>query len=207
MRKVSSSNGGRSMVFRLLGLPLFLATLPVFAQEPPAPVPVSASAAPPVSTSGLPQLPVGTVVLLRLESPLSSKTATPGQVVSFTVARAVSSAGQEIVAAGVPVQGEVIHAAKARWGGKPGELVLAARRLQLPTGAVKLRSNLGVVGANTIYEALVLSSLTFGLGSFLSGGEIELPAGAFFAARTAEPIIPPVLVIPSPAPAPAVPSP
>lgn len=195
------------MVFRLLGLLLFLATLPALAQEPPVPVPVVASAAPPVSNTGPPQLPVGTVVLLRLETPLSSKTATPGQVVSFTVARAVSAAGQEIVAAGVPVQGEVIHAAKARWGGKPGELVLAARRMQLPTGAVKLRSNLGVVGANTIYEALVLSSLTFGLGSFLSGGEIELPAGAFFAARTAESIIPPAPVIPSPAPAPAVPSP
>jgi hypothetical protein len=177
------------MLNRLLGMVLLLAALPALAQEAPVP------------------LPTGTVVLLRLETALSSKTATPGQVVAFTVARAVSSAGQEIVAAGVPVQGEVIHAAKARWGGKPGELVLAARRMQLASGAVKLRSNLGVVGANTVYEALVLSSLTFGLGSFLSGGEIELPAGAFFAARTAEPIALPAAVIPLPAPAPAVPSP
>lgn len=196
---------GGEMHNRLLGVVLLLVSFPALAQEPPVPVP--AAAAPPASTSSPLQLPVGTVVLLRLETPLSSKTATPGQVVAFTVARAVSLAGQEVVAVGVPVQGEVVHAAAARWGGKPGELVLAARRLQLAAGAVKLRSNLGVVGANTVYEALVLSSLTFGLGSFLSGGEIELPAGAFFAARTAEPILPPTSVIPSPAPAPAVPSP
>jgi hypothetical protein len=127
--------------------------------------------------------------------------------VAFTVVKAVPSAGQEVVAAGPAVQGELLHAAKARWGGKPGELVLAARRLQLGSGVVRLRSNLGVVGANTTYEALVLSSLTLGLGAFLSGGEIELPAGAFFAARTAEPIAIPSPVIPSPTPAPAVPAP
>lgn len=185
---------------RLPGMVLLLASLPALAQEvPPAPVPPTQVAAS--------SLPVGTVVLVRLETPLSSKTAATGQVVSFTVARAVSAAGQEVIPAGVPVEGEVIHAAKARWGGKPGELVLAARRLKLPAGTVKLRSNLGVVGADATNEALMFGMLTFGLGSFLSGGEIELPAGAFFAARTAEPVAVPAPTIPVPAPAPALPSP
>lgn len=178
------------MLNRLPGMVLLLASLSALAQE----VPVAS-------------LPAGTVLLLRLETPLSSKTATTGQAVAFSVARAVSSAGQEVVAVGVPVHGEIIHAAKARWGGKPGELMLAARRLQLPSGAVKLRSNLGVVGADATNEAMMFGMLTFGLGSFLSGGEITLPAGAFFAARTAEPIALPAPAIPSPAPAPAVPSP
>ena len=183
----------------LLGV-LLMVALPAFAQQDTA-------AGIPESVGTAVSLPAGTVVLLRLETPVSSKTAATGQTVDFTVARAVSLAGTEVVAVGVPVHGEVIHAAKARWGGKPGELVLAARRLELPAGAVKLRSNLAVVGANTVYEALVLSSLTFGLGSFLSGGEIVLPAGAFFAARTAEPISLITPVFPAPAPAPAVPSP
>lgn len=208
------------MLNRLSGVVLLLASLNALAQEVPpvgspasappdaAVVAVSPPAPAPVSqTEPAASLPAGTVVLLRLETPLSSKTATTGQVVAFTVARAVSAAGQVVVAVGAPVQGEVIHAAKARWGGKPGELVLAARRLQLPASAVKLRSNLGVVGADATNEAMMFGMLTFGLGSFLSGGEIELPAGAFFAARTAEPIALAAPVIPSPAPAPAVPSP
>ena len=164
-------------------------------------------AVPPAPLATAAPLPAGTVLLLRLETPLSSKTAVTGQTVAFTVARAVSSGGQEIVPVGTAVQGEVIHAAKARWGGKPGELVLAARRVQLGSGAVRLRSNLGVVGADATNEALMLGMFTFGLGSFIAGGEIELPAGAFFAARTAEPIAVSLPVIPSPAPAPAVPSP
>lgn len=205
---------------RLAGVVLLLASLPALAQEvavpsgspktePPAPTAVLPAVPPELSVPAAAPapLPAGTVLLLRLETPLSSKTATAGQAVAFTVVKAVPSAGQEVVAAGAAVQGEVLHAAKARWGGKPGELVLAARRLQLGTVSIRLRSNLGVVGADSTNEALMLGMFTFGLGSFISGGEIELPAGAFFAARTAEPIAIPVPVIPSPAPAPAVPAP
>ncbi len=211
---------------RWAAMVVVLASLPALAQEVAAPVgapvpapvltpaPTSLASTPPATEPAVPAvaaapaaLPAGTVLLLRLETPLSSKTATAGQAVAFTVVKAVPSAGQEVVAAGATVQGEVLHAAKARWGGKPGELVLAARRLQLASGAVRLRSNLGVVGADSTNEALMLGMFTFGLGSFISGGEIELPAGAFFAARTAEPIAIPAPVIPSPVPAPAVPSP
>lgn len=176
-------------------LPGALPTTPTSAPEPTA-----------VATHLM--VPAGTPLVLRLETALNSRTATTGQKIAFTVAHAYRQDGREVIPAGTPGEGEVTHAAKASWGGKPGELMLAARRLQLSNGVVvRLRSSLGMVGADTTGEAIALSIFTpLALGAFLSGREIDLPAGAFFAARTAETLAVPANVESAPDPAPASPS-
>lgn len=186
----------------LLGAAFALAFGPTADAQSPESVPTPSASPTATAMPASGAVPAGTTLVLRLETPLNSKTATTGQLVAMTVAQAVVRDGREVIPAGTAVEGEVTHAAKASWGGKPGELMLAARRLKLPSATVRLRSNLGVVGSSTTTEAIVLSNLTFGLGTFLSGGEIDLPAGVFLAARTAEAFTPPTAVPSAVAPVP-----
>lgn len=94
----------------------------------------------------------------------------------------------ELVPAGTPVHGEVTHATENRWGGIAGEIILAARYVQLPQGRLRLRASIAASGKNRI-EGSTATVVLFGVaGVFIQGSNTTLPAGTQLVARLAEPV-------------------
>ena len=73
----------------------------------------------------------GTALRLILATPLSSKTAKPGDPVSFRVADQVVVDGMVVIPRGAAVVGKVTQSRKAGLAGKPGELAIGVDRLFL----------------------------------------------------------------------------
>ena len=95
--------------------------------------------------------------------------------------------GHELIPAGTPVRGEVVHAAAARGGGAPGELLLAARSLDIDGLTIRLRGlKLGGTGDDNSGMALGVSFAAGPFAMFIRGTEIEVPAGTRVHARIAE---------------------
>lgn len=136
-------------------------------------------------------LPIKTPVLLEFVSGISSKTALKGGEVQFVLAEDLRIDGQLVIAKGTPAIGEVIHAQKSGFGGKGGELIIAARHIQLGVQRVSLRSLKPLTGPyagkNYSDAALAVSFVPYaGLVSlFITGGEIVIPAGTHALALTA----------------------
>src|SRR5262245_59876277 len=128
------------MLARGLGLLLGL----VFASA------VQAQAAPesvPVAVNALITVPALTPVIVRIDSEVSSRTSRMGGRFGITVAEDVRIGDAVVIPAGSTGEGEVIHAAKPGAGGKAGELILAARYVNVGDTQVRLRSfALGVAG-------------------------------------------------------------
>jgi hypothetical protein len=148
---------------------------------PPAPAP----AAPALEAA--PRLPANTVVELEMVDSVSSETSRRGDLFKMRVAVAVSWQGQVLVPAGTLAVGQVVHVQKARGGGKGGELILAARYLDLPQGQVKLRSTFGAAGANRVRTSLALAYAVGPFAMLVKGKTVAMPAGAALSARIAEP--------------------
>jgi hypothetical protein len=136
-------------------------------------------------------LPAKSPVLLEFVSGISSKTAMKGDMVSFVLAEDVRINDALIVSKGTPAVGEVIHAQKSGFGGRGGELIIAARQIQLGEQRIALRSLKPLAGPyagkNHSDAALAVSMIPYaGLVSlFITGGEIVIPAGTQALALTA----------------------
>jgi hypothetical protein len=101
-----------------------------------------------------------------------------------------------LVPAGTGGRGEVVDAARAGMGGKPGELVLAARYLKLGDREIPLRSfKLGGHGANNGHDAQNAVLLVGVVGLAMRGGDMVLPVGSEASAKIASDIT----LAPSPA--------
>lgn len=164
---------------------------PILAAEPgvsaEAPMPDRASA---VASLVIPPL---TMVELEIDEPLGSKLSKTGQVFALHLRKPVVLAGREVVPAGVAGQGEVIHAKEGGGSGAPGELVLAARYLDIGGRHLALRSlHLSNVGSdkigtvNSLMVASAASPVPFSvIGFFITGGETTIAKGMIVAAKTA----------------------
>lgn len=173
------------------GLLAGLCVLPCSAQESPpappaAPTGIPTAAPPTPACCGLPE---GTTVVLEILDPISSASAKRGDTFRLRVQETLSVDGVVVLAAGTEGVGEIVHAEPSRGGGKPGELILAARRLQIGERSVRLRGfKLGGAGKDTSGVALGAS---FGLGPFahfIHGKEIQIPALTAGVAKLAEPL-------------------
>lgn len=154
----------------------------------PAPTP---SSLPVVGDLSIPAL---LPVELVIDVDLGSKSSKTGDFFAFHLAKPIIVGGMEVIPAGTPGRGEVIHAKKGGGGGAPGELVLAAHYLQVGARQLRLRSlrlepigndRMGTVHAlNTAAAATIpVASL---IGLFVVGGERNLPTGTILPAKTAE---------------------
>lgn len=136
-------------------------------------------------------LPAKTPILLEFGATVSSKTAVKGSEVSFVLAEDVRINDLLVVSKGTPAVGEVIHAQKSGFGGRGGELIIAARYIQLGEQRIALRSLKPLAGPyagkNHSDAALAVSMIPYaGLVSlFITGGEIVIPAGTQALALTA----------------------
>ncbi|WP_062343092.1 hypothetical protein [Novosphingobium sp. CCH12-A3] len=139
-------------------------------------------------------IPPLTTVEIVLDVALGSKISKTGETFPFHLAKPIILEGVEVVPAGTPGEGEVIHAKKGGGGGAPGELILAAKYLQLGARRLRLRSlkldSLGndkmgtVTGVSAAAAATVPAAALLGL--FITGGEKTLPMGIILPAKTAE---------------------
>lgn len=152
----------------------------------------SADAAP--ATNPVESIPALTPVEIAIDVALGSKLSTTGETFSFHLAKPLMLNGVEVVPAGTPGEGEVIHAKKGGGGGAPGELVLAARHLQVGNRKLRLRSlkldalgndKMGTVTGVTAAAAATVPAAAL-LGLFITGGEKTIPMGTILPAKTAE---------------------
>ena len=166
---------------------LIAALAPALAALPPAPVPAVEPV--PAAAAKAALLPANAVLELEMLDAVNSDTSKKGDRFRMRVVRAVTSGGRVLVPAGSIAFGEVVHVQKKGMGGKPGELILAGRYLELPQGQVKLRPTLGGPAASTGKGHLVEASTVtvfFGvLGFAVHGDGTGLPVGAGLSARIA----------------------
>lgn len=133
------------------------------------------------------QLCAGQPLELELLEAVSSGQHKNGDRFALRLAAPLLADGAEVIPAGTTGIGEVIHASPSRAGGKPGELLLAARHLEFSGRLVPLRAmKLSARGKDQVNASLAVSVVTGPFGLFVRGGEIEIPAGTRAQAKLAQ---------------------
>ena len=174
-----------------------------FAVQAPTPGDSAAVAAEPSRAEGA-VIPARTTVVLELLQPISTRTAKPGDRFELRVLEALLIAGHVVIPAGSPALGEVIHAQKGGVFGKPGELLLTVRHVAVGGQKIPMRlfqpargkDHTGVAMAATVTAAVTVPVAGL-FAAFITGGQIELPAGTPVNAMVARDTL---LAIPPPAP-------
>jgi hypothetical protein len=175
-----------------LAVALSLAPAAAFAQEV-APVAASVEAAQPTApvlppAAAVNTVPAGTEILVEIVTPLSSRTSTVGQIIELRLVEPVMAGDQIAIPAGTTGAGEVIDAAPAGLGGRPGKLVVSGRHLELNGTRIRIRGmtmNLGGERMTNTSTAVSLMPVVGVIGPFIQGGNIEIPAGTRAQARIA----------------------
>lgn len=149
-------------------------------------------------------IPALMVVDLEILSTINSKANKIGEKFPFKLAKPIAVDGREIVPAGAMGSGDVVHAAKSRFGGKAGELVIAARYIDHAGIRVPLRSlRAGEGQGKDNTEAAAAVGIAVGiLSMFVTGGEVNVPAGTIMNAKISAAMLVPLPQIPSLSPAP-----
>lgn len=175
------------MSARLIALAAAFAVGSVWAQVPGpaetvvAPAEETAAAGPACCT-----VPANTTVDLEILDLLNSSRQKRGDRFRLRLAAPVIVDGTTLVAEGAEGVGEVVHAAAARGGGAPGELLIAARWLEVDGQPIPLRGlKLGLTGGDNSGMALGVSFAAGPFAMFIRGREIEIPAGTRVHARLA----------------------
>ena len=165
----------------------------------PAPAPVTAVAA---ACAGCITIPALTRVSVEVLAPLGSKTSKSGDTFPIRLAYPIVVDGQAILPAGATGMGEVVHAKKSGGSGAAGELVLAARYLEVDGRRLRLRSlQLTKTGKSRIDSAAMVAVTVSGIvGLLMTGGQTTVAEGTIADAKTAEAFTLPA----APAAAPAV---
>jgi hypothetical protein len=165
------------------------------AAQTPAPVPETSAIAP-APTAIDPaccRVVAGTVVDLEIAEPITSWQHKRGDKFQLRLAQPLVVDGRLLVPAGTTGVGEIVHAAAARGGGAPGELLIAARHLDVDGGQLPLRGmKLGGSGDDNSGMAFGVSFAAGPFAMFIRGHEIEIPAGTHAHAKVAEDAVLPV---------------
>ncbi len=170
----------------------FFASGVVSAQSQPAP-----STLPPTPSATVTQplitccaIPALTVVDIEILSTLNSQANHIGEKFAIRLAHSIVVDGKELVPAGVLGSGDIVHAAKSRFGGKPGEMILAARYLEYNGARIPLRSLRAGSGQGkdngdtaTVVAIAVGGAVGGMLSMFITGGEVNVPAGTIMNAK------------------------
>jgi len=173
-------------------------------QEAPPPAPAEAApaiepAAAPAPAAEAPAAPCCTVpartpIEIELLDTMNSKANHNGDRFAFRLAAPLAIDGHVVIPAGTPGVGEVVHAERARFGGRAGELILAARYLDLGGTQIPLRTlrfglqhgrdSSATINTLNIAAAAAMPALSM-LGYLIAGGEVNVPAGTHASAQIA----------------------
>lgn len=161
-------------------------------QAPPAP---SETAAPAAACC---TVPARTAIEIEITDTINSKTNHNGDAFAFRLAEPLVVEGRTVAPAGTPGVGEVVHAARARAMGKAGELILAARHLEIGGRQVRLRSfRYGPSQGHDIANATLITTSVVAavvpiltpIAFLVAGGEVNIPAGTRANAQTAAEVV------------------
>ena len=177
----------------------------------PAEVPVAPASpveSPAPQQAALVRLPALTPLRLRVIGEVSSKTHVKGDKVEIVLADALVISPALTIPAGTRGLAEVIHSAKGGMGGKAGELLIAARHLELaPDVRIPLRSfRLAAVGGKDNQGLATGLSIAGGVAGgiaamVITGGSARIPDRAEAFAKTAADVdLPTALLKPGSAP-------
>jgi hypothetical protein len=166
----------------------------VAAAQETAPVPAPAAAPAAVCCT----IPARTVLEIEILDAINSKDNRNGESFRFRLAEPLMMDGQVLIPAGTPGTGEIVHAARARMGGKAGELILAARFLdfngrQIPLrtfrfGRSQGRDNSGTVNTIGMISAATIPAVGM-VGYLIAGGEVRIAVGARATAQTSTELV------------------
>lgn len=135
------------------------------------------------------RIPAGSPVQLQLLDDVGSR-GKRGDRFRIRLSEPLLQGDTVVVPAGAEGIGEITHASRAGMGGRPGELLLAARYLVIDGRQVRLRAfHLGGSGSDRIGGAVALAFATGPFALFLHGGEIRIPAGTTGNAKLAEDLV------------------
>jgi hypothetical protein len=135
----------------------------------------------------------GTVVMVQLAEPVSTKTHKTGDTFAIRLAEPVVVQGQIVLPAGTTGVGEVDNASKPGLGGKGAKLVLSARSITGPGGAELPLKGLQLAAAGKGHvaaaTALGLGGIGFAplgfIGIAIHGGDVTFPVGTEATAKLA----------------------
>jgi hypothetical protein len=155
-------------------------------------------------------LPDGTEIRIRLEEPVSSRTARVEERVAATVVQSVSRSGRTAIPAGTEVRGTVSRVERAQRPSKGGRVEMTfdslvvngqqvgmdARVVKVNEGVDKSRAGLGAVIGGVLGAVLdggkgaVIGAIVGGGGAVVasSGDEVELPAGTVLTVQLERPL-------------------
>lgn len=156
-------------------------------------------APPPLPPPPVVMLAKDTLLNLQIDRALASELSKPGDRFPISLTEPLLRDGNIILPAGLTGVGEVIHAAKARWGGKAGELIINARFLTCGAQRVPLgKLRFFAPGESRVGQAFAASMVLTPAMFFISGGNAALPLGAKVQARvTADVALPPQGCVPN----------
>lgn len=128
----------------------------------------------------------GTPVELEIVEAISSRSRIRGDRFALRLRAPVMADHVTAIPAGTPGVGEIVHAERSRGGGKPGELLLAARYLELNGIQIPLRAmKLGGQGKDRSGTAIGVAVAIGPFAQFIRGREIEIPPGTVAGAKLA----------------------
>jgi len=185
----------------MLAALLLPASLVAQTAAPPSSETSAPSADPQPSPTGL-VLPALTPVRIEILETMNSATSRIGAHFPIRLATPIDLPGGGHVPAGATGSGDVVHAAKSRFGGKPGELILAVRYLDADGVRIPLRSLTygDARGRDNTDMAAAVNIAAGVVAVFITGGEVNIPAGTVANAKTSAPVTFPVPVVPISAP-------
>lgn len=131
-------------------------------------------------------VPDNTEILVRLTSPVTSKSARVNDRVNLVVARDIVLNGKLIFAKGSPARGTVTQATPPRALGRSGKLAFSIESVQAVNGqAVRVSSAARSLEGEDRVGATVAAMVLLGpLGSLNRGKNVEVPAGTEYVTYT-----------------------
>lgn len=161
----------------------------------PAPQDVLVDTAPSAPPADPILFPSGTEVVVRVEEAVSSKTHVAGDFFKISLAEPIIHQHQIIIPAGAQGEGQIVHASKPQFGGKAGELILAARYVVHQDRKVPLRGfQLGAEGGSNQGLANAAAIFAAPLPLVIMGRSAVVPSGTTGIAKLKEPILTDALV-------------
>lgn len=180
-----------------LCLSLLLTATNAVAQVPAAEIATTpeVTAAPAQTATACCIIPALTIVSIEILSTVNSQANKIGEKFPIRLTEPIAVNGQVIIPAGATGSGDVVHAAKSRFGGKPGELIIAVRYLEyqgqrIPLRSLKFGTGSGKDNGGTAQAIGIAGGAVGGLVSmFITGGEVNVPSGTIAQAKTSADII------------------
>lgn len=139
------------------------------------------------STNGV-TVPAGTSVTLQVGQSVSSRTAKRGDLFEIELVNDIYIQALPVIPAGTRGMAQVVHASPKGFGGRAGELIVAARYLEASGRRLHLRkTKFSSAGSDNAGAAIAATIAAPVIGIFVTGTSVDLPAGGIIVAETAEP--------------------